>query len=85
VRAPGRLGGSTVRLHLYVPDVDAAYRRALDTGGTAVAPPADAFWGDRYAIVQDPHGHYWSLATPRESLSPDQLEDRGNAWSHGGS
>jgi len=29
-RSPVRLGGTTVRLHLYVPDVDAVYRRALE-------------------------------------------------------
>jgi PhnB protein len=81
VSSPARLGGSTVRLHLYVPDVDAVHRRALDAGATSVMAPQDAFWGDRYAIVRDPYGHHWSLATPREDLTVAELEERADTWS----
>ena len=79
-QSPARLGGTTVRLHLYVPDVDAVYRRALAAGAVSVMEPADAFWGDRYAIIADPHGHQWSIATPREDLSVSELEARADAW-----
>ncbi|MFL6143047.1 MAG: VOC family protein [Labedaea sp.] len=81
VRSPCALGGTTVRLHLYVPDVDAVFRRALDSGAAEVVAPADAFWGDRYAIVRDPLGHQWSLATPKEDLSVSELEARADEWS----
>lgn len=81
VSSPARLGGSTVRLHLYVPDADAVYRRAVDAGATSIMAPYDAYWGDRYAIVRDPYGHHWSIATPREDLSVPELEERGDAWS----
>jgi hypothetical protein len=43
--------------------------------------PYDAYWRDRYAIVRDPYGHHWSIATPREDLSVPELEERGDAWS----
>lgn len=78
--SPARLGGTTVRLHLYVPDVDEVYRAALDAGASSLMEPTDAFWGDRYAIVRDPFGHQWSLATPKEDLSVSELEARGDDW-----
>jgi PhnB protein len=48
--------------YLYVPDVDVAYRRALGTGATSIAEPADQPYGDRNAGVKDPFGHQWYLA-----------------------
>jgi PhnB protein len=81
VSSPGRLGGSTVRLHLYVPDVETVYAKALEAGARSVMAPQDAFWGDRYAMVQDPCGHYWSIATPQEDLTVAELEERGDDWS----
>lgn len=61
---PASLGGSSVTLHRYVPDVDAAFKQATAAGGKATMPPADMFWGDRYGQVEDPFGHVWSLAAP---------------------
>lgn len=80
VAPPSRLGGSTVRLHLYVPDTDAVHERAVGAGATSLMAPRDAFWGDRYAIVRDPYGHHWSIATQREDLSVSELERRGDDW-----
>ena len=80
ISAPTRLGGTTVRLHLYVGDVDAVYERALAAGARAVSPPENAFWGDRYAIIEDPMGHIWSLATPVDDLSPGGQNLRARAW-----
>jgi PhnB protein len=81
VSSPTRLGGSTVRLHLYVLEVDAIYERAIKAGAVSVMAPQDAFWGDRYAIVRDPYGHYWSIATPRADLTASELAERGDVWS----
>jgi PhnB protein len=80
ISSPTRLGGTTIRLHLYVDDVDAVYQRAIAAGARAVRPPEDAFWGDRYAIVEDPAGHIWSLATPVGNLSPAGLHLRAREW-----
>jgi PhnB protein len=79
--APARLGGTTVRLHLYVPDVEAVHRRAVEAGAESLMAPQDAFWGDRYAMVRDPFGHQWSIATPKEDLSVSELEARADEWS----
>lgn len=50
--------------YLYVPDVDAAYRRALDAGATSFAAPADQPYGARRAGVKDAFGNQWYMATP---------------------
>jgi PhnB protein len=62
--APKDLGGTTVTLHLEVPNCDAAVDRAVKAGAKVTMPPMDAFWGARYAQVVDPFGHCWSFAHP---------------------
>jgi PhnB protein len=49
--------------YLYVPDVDALYRRAIDAGGTSISEPADQPYGDRSGGVTDPFGNKWYIAT----------------------
>ena len=78
--SPSTLGGTTVTMHLYVPDVDALFNRAVEAGATVVMPVADQFWGDRYGILRDPFGHRWSIASRIEDLSPKKLQDRAKAW-----
>ncbi|WP_296950017.1 VOC family protein [uncultured Massilia sp.] len=73
-RGPKALGGSTVAIHLYVPDADAAWAQALAAGATPVMPLEDAFWGDRYGQVVDPFGHRWSIATHRRDLTMEQIQ-----------
>jgi PhnB protein len=55
-------------LHLYVPDADAVYQRALDAGATSVEEPVDQFYGDREAGVKDPTGNVWWIATHKLGL-----------------
>jgi PhnB protein len=54
---------SPAALHLYVPDADAAYRRALEAGATSLYAPVDQDYGDREASVKDLAGNYWYIAT----------------------
>jgi PhnB protein len=75
-RSPSTLGGSTGFIQLYVPDVDAAFKRAVGSGATSLQPPTDMFSGDRCARVLDPFGHEWVLATHREDLSPKEKQRR---------
>ena len=49
--------------YLYVPDVDALYRRAIDAGGTSISEPTDQPYGDRSGGVTDPFGNKWYIAT----------------------
>jgi PhnB protein len=50
--------------YLYVPDVDAAYRRALAAGAASMFEPKDQPYGDRNAGVKDAFGNQWYLAAP---------------------
>src|SRR5690348_11864084 len=59
-------GGSPafpVWLHVYVPDVDATYRRALAAGGVPVQEPVKKDDPDRRGGVKDPAGNTWWIAT----------------------
>jgi uncharacterized glyoxalase superfamily protein PhnB len=49
-------------LYAYVPDVDAALAR-LREAGAGVTDAEDQPWGDRVAVVTDPDGYRWVLAT----------------------
>ncbi|MDG3007491.1 VOC family protein [Paludisphaera mucosa] len=73
--APGG-GGASVSIHLYVPDVDAVFARAIEAGGTAAMPPTDMPWGDRFGKLVDPFGHHWSVATHIEDVSPEEMQRR---------
>lgn len=70
---PSKLGGTTVMLHQYVPDVDSAIDQAVTAGATVLRPPEDQFYGDRAAVVEDPYGHQWSLHTHVKDVTPDEI------------
>lgn len=70
---PRSLGGTPVTIHLQVPDVEAAFQRAVDAGATVVVPLQDQFWGDRYGVVRDPFGHQWSLGQPVREVSMEEI------------
>lgn len=48
-------------------DLDARFQRMIDAGYVGVKEPWDAFWGQRYAIVQDPDGNNVDLFCPLEA------------------
>ena len=78
-RSPDHYGGSAVSLHLYVKDVDAVFRRAVEAGGEALRPVEDPFYGDRSGTLRDPFGHVWHLATHKEDLTQAEIEKRAQA------
>ncbi|MFL5679463.1 MAG: VOC family protein [Chloroflexota bacterium] len=47
-------------VYFSVDDVDASYRKALDSGGREMLPPQD-FPGGRFAIVNDPNGAMFGI------------------------
>lgn len=51
-------------LHLYVDDCDATYAKAMAAGAALVEEPAEMPYGDRRAMVTDPAGNDWQIATP---------------------
>jgi len=54
-----------VMLELYVPNVDDAYKRAINAGCRELEAVADAHWepGLRLGTLEDPAGNQWVLAT----------------------
>jgi uncharacterized glyoxalase superfamily protein PhnB len=79
IRGPESRGGATCSFMLDVPDVDAAFARAVEHGATVRTPPADQFHGNRTANVADPAGHQWMLTAKSEDLSDEQYADRAKA------
>jgi PhnB protein len=62
--ARGAIEPTAAMLLLTVPDVDAAYARALAAGATNVEAPADQPYGARRAAVKDAHGNSWYFSAP---------------------
>jgi PhnB protein len=52
-------------LYVYVDDVDATYQRALASGAVSIEEPIDVPYGDRRAMVEDPCGNHWQIATQK--------------------
>jgi uncharacterized glyoxalase superfamily protein PhnB len=56
-------------------DVDAVYADLTGAGYVGLQPPYDAFWGSRYAVVEDPDGIAVGLMSPwsdaHRSATPD--------------
>lgn len=50
-------------------DVDDLFRRMTSAGYRALQEPGDAFWGARFAIIEDPDGIAVGLMSPK---SPDR-------------
>jgi PhnB protein len=74
--SPKTLGGSPVALFVYVENVDDVFARAIDAGAQAVQEPENHFYGDRVAMLDDPFGHRWNIATHVEDVPPDEMERR---------
>ena len=77
--SPASLGGTPVRLHLYVEDVDEVAKRAVENGARIVIPVEDQFYGDRSGQLEDPFGHLWWVATHKEDVAPEEIQKRAQA------
>jgi len=71
-----RAQATSAMLHLYVPNVDATYQKALKAGATSLTEPADMFYGDRSGGVKDAAGNLWHIGTHIEDVSPAELKRR---------
>jgi PhnB protein len=67
-------------LYLYVADIDATYKRALEAGATSVVEPADMFYGDRHACVKDVADNDWWIASRIENVSATEIQERAAAF-----
>ena len=79
-KGPKALGGSPMSLWIYVEDCDALFNRAVAAGAQVASGPMgqmqDQFWGDRTGTLKDPHGYQWTIATHKEDLTPQEMDQR---------
>jgi PhnB protein len=68
--AHGEWGPRPSTIHLYVPNTDELYARALEAGATSIQPPTDQPYGDRSAGVTDEFGNRWFVATHIRDVMP---------------
>lgn len=74
--SPDTIGGTPVGIHLYVPDSDATFAKAIAAGARQKKPVQDQFYGDRSGTIVDPFGHLWTVSTHREDVSPEEMKKR---------
>ena len=67
------------QLYVYMPDVDAVHRRAIQAGATSLREPTDMFYGDRCGGLRDTWGNDWWIATHIEDVAPDEMQRRAAA------
>src|SRR5437016_11203428 len=75
-KGPQSLGGSPVSIMIYVEDVDTIFKQAVTAGATVKEALQDKFYGDRIGTVTDPFGHVWHVATHKEDVSMEEMQER---------
>ena len=82
-KGPLAMGGSPASLWIYVEDCDTLFNRAVSAGAKVLpgmGALADQFWGDRSGTFTDPHGYKWTIATHKEDLTPEEMNQRQAEW-----
>lgn len=72
VLSPATLGGNSVTFVLAVPDLDAAFKRAVDAGATVQREIEEAPYGREVRVI-DPFGHRWMIQTPNPDFKPEDM------------
>ena len=79
-KGPQAYGGSPTSMWLYVDDCDALFKRATGAGAKVHMPLEDQFWGDRAGAVADPAGYMWWIASHKETLTKEEIDERAAAF-----
>ncbi len=78
--SPKTLGGSPVKIHLDVTDVDAFAAHAIRAGATLIRPIEDQFYGDRAGQLLDPFGYTWHVSTHIKDVPVDEMQRSLDEW-----
>lgn len=70
---PTAFKGTPVTIHLQVENADAIAAQAAAAGAKIIMPVGEAFWGDRYGVLEDPFGHKWSVGTNVKVMTPEEI------------
>jgi PhnB protein len=73
-------GGSPIKLHLYVPNVDQFAEHAVREGASLIRPIEDHFYGDRGGQLRDPFGYTWIVATHQKDVSVADMQQSLEEW-----
>ena len=79
--SPQSLGGSPVKLHLQVENVDEFARRAVAMGAVITRPIEDQFYGDRAGHLKDPFGYTWIVSTHIKDVSLSEMQEEFDSFS----
>ncbi len=60
-----------ISIHLYVPDCDKVFKKAIAAGGGTVYEVADMPYGERSGGIEDPCGNSWWIATQKVDMYPE--------------
>ena len=74
--SPKTLGGNSVNLCVYVPDVDAVIKKGVANGAKLIAEPKDEFYGDRSGRFEDPFGYRWIVSTHIKDVSEEEMQKK---------
>ncbi len=77
-QGPLTLKGTPVSFMMYVEDVDAIAKKAIEAGMETIRPVENQFYGDRCGTFKDPFGHIWSIATHVEDVPPELMKQKMN-------
>jgi PhnB protein len=78
--SPETIGGSPVKIHLDVTDVDAFAEQAIKAGATLIRPIADQLYGDRSGQLADPFGYTWIVSTHIKDVPVEEMQEELNKW-----
>lgn len=66
----GEFTPNNISIHLYVPDCDAVYQKAVEAGGKPIYEVSDMPYGERSGGIEDPCGNSWWIATQQVEMYP---------------
>jgi PhnB protein len=61
---------------IYVEDSDALFQRAVQAGAKVIMPMTNMFFGSREGRLADPFGNFWTIATLKEEVPPEEMQRR---------
>ena len=74
--SPDTLGGTTVKFHLEVEDVDLFVEHAVASGAGLLRAAKREFHGYRTALLSDPFGYGWFATSKVEEVSAEEMQRR---------
>jgi PhnB protein len=81
-KSPKTVGGNSMKLYVYTPDVDATIKKAKENRAKVIKPAEDQFYGDRCGLIEDPFGYEWSIATHVRDVSEKEMKKAMEEMAH---